>query len=137
MSAFEFTVREGEPLTVKTAVFEALGAASMAWEYTPQGVFDSERAKEIGDALLAFLKEPTYAGVLDEVGAAALLLPQIEAADVPRSLREGPLSRENLIATAAQAIVMLRGLEGATIVEDPTPPELDEDEMIHHLEPTA
>lgn len=40
---------------VETAVFEALGAASVCWE-TPEGagVFESDRAKQIGDELVAF-----------------------------------------------------------------------------------
>lgn len=44
-------------ITIPAVVFEALGAASVAWEETPQGVFDSTRAKVIGEALLAKLDE--------------------------------------------------------------------------------
>lgn len=49
---FEFTEREGEPLTLETAVFEALGGASMCWSETPTGVFDSTLATVIGTALV-------------------------------------------------------------------------------------
>lgn len=49
---FEFTEREGEPLTLETAVFEALGAASMCWTETPTGIFDDTRASVIGHALV-------------------------------------------------------------------------------------
>ena len=33
-------------------VFQALGAASVAWSEAPGGVFDSDFAKQVGDALL-------------------------------------------------------------------------------------
>jgi len=33
-------------------VFQALGDASMAWDKTPKGVFDSERCQEIGTKLI-------------------------------------------------------------------------------------
>lgn len=38
------------------AVFSALGEASMCWSETPTGVFDSERASEIGNRLIALIK---------------------------------------------------------------------------------
>lgn len=52
MDGFEFTERPGEPLTLETAVFEALGAASVCWTEPPAGVFDSERATMVGNALV-------------------------------------------------------------------------------------
>lgn len=57
-TAFTFQFQEGEVPTIETAVFQALGAASTCWD-TPEGagVFHSERAKEIGEALLAFIAE--------------------------------------------------------------------------------
>jgi hypothetical protein len=33
-------------------IFTALGEASMCWTETPHGIFDSTRAKEIGDKLV-------------------------------------------------------------------------------------
>jgi len=33
-------------------VFQALGEASMCWSETPKGVFDSTKAKEIGEQLI-------------------------------------------------------------------------------------
>lgn len=46
---------------VPTAIFEALGAASMCWE-TPEGagVFDSSRAAAIGDELIVFLRRKLW-----------------------------------------------------------------------------
>jgi hypothetical protein len=42
-------------------VFQALGAASACWEnLAGAGVFDSTRAKEVGDALLARLAQLNY-----------------------------------------------------------------------------
>lgn len=44
--------------TLEELVFQALGAASMCWENPAgAGVFESDRAKEIGDELLARLRE--------------------------------------------------------------------------------
>lgn len=42
-----------ENTTEETAVFEALGAASVCWD--SNRVFDDVRAKKIGDELIAFL----------------------------------------------------------------------------------
>lgn len=41
---------------IETWVFQALGAASMCWDETPHGVFDSTRAKSIGDAMVARIR---------------------------------------------------------------------------------
>lgn len=40
---------------LKSNIFEALGSASMCWSETPKGVFESTRAKEIGDKLVALI----------------------------------------------------------------------------------
>ena len=40
----------------ETAIFEALGAASVCWDPTPTGVFQSERASAIGYELVAHLR---------------------------------------------------------------------------------
>lgn len=37
--------------TFKNKLFEALGAASMCWSKIPKGVFDDNKAVEIGDNL--------------------------------------------------------------------------------------
>jgi hypothetical protein len=47
--------------SVEGAVFLAVGAASMCWDETPKGIFDSTRAKEIGDALVEFIRANTVA----------------------------------------------------------------------------
>lgn len=49
---FSFQLDEDGAVSVESAVFQALGAASMCWSETPTGVFDSTKAKEIGEALL-------------------------------------------------------------------------------------
>ena len=41
---------------IERHVFEAIGEASMCWENTPTGVFDSDRAKRIGDDLIKFIE---------------------------------------------------------------------------------
>lgn len=47
------TTPQDEPITYRTEVFQALGMASMCWSETPRGVFESERAAEIGNRLVA------------------------------------------------------------------------------------
>lgn len=42
---------------LKNKVFEALGEVSMCWSETPNGIFDSEKAKEIGERLLKDIAE--------------------------------------------------------------------------------
>jgi hypothetical protein len=42
---------------IEQVVFQAIGAASMCWSETPMGVFESTRAKQIGDDLVAFINE--------------------------------------------------------------------------------
>jgi len=54
---FNFRPDEDGNLLLHTAVFQALGAASMCWSETPGGVFESERASEIGHALLDLIGE--------------------------------------------------------------------------------
>lgn len=55
--AFTFTTRPDEPLTLETAVFEALGAASVCWEdMSGTSVFQSEQAEDIGHALIAVIR---------------------------------------------------------------------------------
>lgn len=51
---FEFTPDDPrEPVSLKSAVYQALGAASTSWlGERPQGTFDSTRALAIGEALL-------------------------------------------------------------------------------------
>jgi len=38
---------------VKEMIYQSIGEASMCWEPTPTGEFDSDRAKQIGDRLYA------------------------------------------------------------------------------------
>lgn len=56
-SSFSF---DDPDISLEGAVFQALGAASVCWEnLMGAGVFDSTRAKTIGDALLARIRELT------------------------------------------------------------------------------
>ena len=59
MADFEFRIGEHGTLSDAEAVFQALGAASVCWEdMSGTGVFQSERAKQIGDTLLAHVAQP-------------------------------------------------------------------------------
>lgn len=47
------TVKKKKPMKPpKTLIFEALGEVSMCWSEIPKGIFDSTKAKEIGDKLI-------------------------------------------------------------------------------------
>lgn len=50
------TIREGDD-PIRSAVLQAIGAASMCWEEIPKSVFDSTKATWIGNGLLAWLDE--------------------------------------------------------------------------------
>lgn len=65
-------------------VFTALGEASMCWSETPKGIFESTRAKEIGDRVMnsiqhhhneitskSWLGNATTKELLDELSARA------------------------------------------------------------------
>ncbi len=72
---FEFQPEHDGSLSSESAIFQALGAASMCWSETPKGVFDSTRAKAIGEALVEFLHQregarlgmATTGSLLDEI----------------------------------------------------------------------
>jgi hypothetical protein len=48
----EQELREQIAKEIEPRLFAALGMASMCWSEVPTGVFDSERAEEIGNELL-------------------------------------------------------------------------------------
>ena len=49
----------GTPADVSSAIFQALGAASVCWEKIEDaGIFDSTRAEWIGEGLLSYLQVP-------------------------------------------------------------------------------
>lgn len=55
---FDFTTSTERELDLIDVVFQALGGASSCWSNLEDaGVFDSSRAKEIGDLLIEWLKE--------------------------------------------------------------------------------
>jgi hypothetical protein len=57
VTSFEFQREHDGSLSLDSAVFQALGAASTCWESLEgAGIFDSTRAREIGDALLSFIR---------------------------------------------------------------------------------
>lgn len=52
---FEFSREEDGSLSPASAVYQAIGAASMAWKTVPAGVFDDAHAKAVADALMVEL----------------------------------------------------------------------------------
>jgi hypothetical protein len=51
---------------LERAVYQAIGAASMCWSEPPDGVFDSERAEQIGKQLLLQIKSLICAEIVTE-----------------------------------------------------------------------
>lgn len=55
---FEFQRAEEDELTLESAIGQAIGAASVCWlSETGLGVFDSDRAKEIAETTIDWVKE--------------------------------------------------------------------------------
>lgn len=54
---FAFVQYDGNPLDLRAAVSQALGAASMCWTEPPTGVINSDRAAEVYRNLMAFVAE--------------------------------------------------------------------------------
>jgi hypothetical protein len=52
LNNYEQELREQIAKEIEPRLFAALGMASMCWSEVPTGVFDSERAEEIGNELL-------------------------------------------------------------------------------------
>lgn len=46
-----------EGADLESAVFQAVGSASMAWVETPKGVFDDQWARTVSEGLIAWLHE--------------------------------------------------------------------------------
>lgn len=57
VTPFDFDREEDGSLSLSSAVFQALGAASMAWTERPTGVFESEWARLIGEALMVEIEK--------------------------------------------------------------------------------
>lgn len=60
---FEFQREYDGTLSLESAIFQAIGAASVCWEETPTGVFNSTLAKEVGERLVKAITE----GELDNI----------------------------------------------------------------------
>lgn len=58
---WEFTPEEDGSLSVRSAVFQALGGASTCWDdLSTAGAFESERAAEIGERLMGVIEKQDY-----------------------------------------------------------------------------
>lgn len=56
--SFDFNDDDTADMRIRSAVFQALGAASVCWECMDgTGIFQSDRALAIGEALLDVLRE--------------------------------------------------------------------------------
>jgi hypothetical protein len=54
---FAFVYTADGQLDLASAVYQALGYASIAWSEKPRGIFDSDGARDAGEKLLAFIQE--------------------------------------------------------------------------------
>jgi hypothetical protein len=54
---FEFKKEEDGSLPLRSAVFQAIGAASVCWD--DAGVFQEDLATEIGESLIKLIEEKT------------------------------------------------------------------------------
>lgn len=62
---FEFDRRD-DPFTLASAVYQAIGAASVCWEHVDRaGVFESDAAKLIGDMLLDEIRRQVEEGMVE------------------------------------------------------------------------
>lgn len=50
---------EAGSIDLPGAVFQALGYASMCWSEVPTGIFESDRCREAGEVLIAFIEGRT------------------------------------------------------------------------------
>ena len=50
--------------TLESFVFQTLGAASICWSETPKGIFDSDRAKLLGDQLMERIQSDGTASIV-------------------------------------------------------------------------
>jgi hypothetical protein len=58
MKTIDFKDAEGNRLSLEEAVMQALGRASACWEKLDHaGIFESDKCKAVGDALLEFIYE--------------------------------------------------------------------------------
>jgi hypothetical protein len=57
---FVLTPESDGSLSLESAVFQALGFASMCWSGSPRGVFQSDQAKAAGDVLVEFIRAGRY-----------------------------------------------------------------------------
>lgn len=48
---------EDEQPTLEGVIMQALGTASLCWQPTPVGVFDTEQAIWVGEGLIKFIRE--------------------------------------------------------------------------------
>jgi hypothetical protein len=55
---------------LREQIFKALGEASMCWSETPQGTFDDQRAREIGERLVQQIESKHINHVLDQYAVA-------------------------------------------------------------------
>ena len=62
------TYRLGEPEDLNQAVFMSIGAASVCWEsMSGTGVFDDQRARQVGEELVAYIEDHFNPKTPDEI----------------------------------------------------------------------
>jgi hypothetical protein len=118
---FSFQRHPDEPFTLETAVYQAIGAATTCWEnLSGTGVFDSQRADAIGQALLDAIRELTAPAGEDAAARDRRTLYERlrERAGDPLLHRPGDLA---LIAEAAAALRATPTSTDLAILDDEEP----------------
>lgn len=76
---------------LRELVFMAIGEASMCWSEVPSGIFESTRAKKIGDKLIEGISR--HPATLEPLAVALQALRDIS---VPNSVGYGQIARDAL-----------------------------------------
>lgn len=117
-----FLPEEDGSLPIRSAVFQALGAASACWD--KDGVFESSRAQEIGEALMAEIDKVSDPKLREALNAGAAKNHELKGRV---AFLEGLLARRTraLSATSEQASTFREGLVNALAAADVTRDHVD------------
>jgi hypothetical protein len=81
-----------EDVTLEEWIGQAIGAASMCWSEPPWGLFESNRAREIAQALISHVQR-----VIDDVGAASARGVQHMCSNCYQSFESAELTRDHVL----------------------------------------
>lgn len=103
---FEFVPDSDGSLSLRNAVMQALGAASVCWDAVDQaGTFDPDRAIEVGEALMQRIESERPAGVNDESVRQIMSTwdDVVKHPYIARAFEVGPTLHDGIIAVLDEA----------------------------------